>query len=63
MARSFPSQAKLVSMEEGTRTFWFATLGCKANQYDSQRLRSALAALGWAAAATPEEADLILVNT
>jgi len=50
-------------MEEGTRTFWFATLGCKANQYDSQRLRSALAALGWAAAATPEEADLILVNT
>ncbi len=44
-------------------TVWFETLGCKANQYDSERLRSLLEARGWAPAPGPEEADLVVVNT
>jgi len=39
------------------------TYGCQMNVYDSERMTAALAARGYAATATPEDADLILLNT
>lgn len=39
------------------------TYGCQMNVYDSERMTSALAARGYAATETAEEADLILLNT
>jgi tRNA-2-methylthio-N6-dimethylallyladenosine synthase len=39
------------------------TYGCQMNVYDSERMREALAPLGYAAAATAEEADLVILNT
>jgi MiaB/RimO family radical SAM methylthiotransferase len=48
------------------KRFQIFTLGCKVNQYESQALREAWEAGGWAelpAGRPPAEADLILVNT
>ncbi len=42
---------------------WFETLGCKANQYDTEKLRALLEGLGWVPVSEPGEADLVLVNT
>ncbi|PHP69034.1 tRNA (N6-isopentenyl adenosine(37)-C2)-methylthiotransferase MiaB [Zhengella mangrovi] len=39
------------------------TYGCQMNVYDSQRMADALAAEGYSEAASPEEADLVLLNT
>lgn len=43
--------------------FHIATLGCKINQYESQALREAWTDLGWTEAETPDQADLVVVNT
>jgi MiaB/RimO family radical SAM methylthiotransferase len=48
---------------DGSRTFYFRTLGCKVNAYDAQALREALRARGYVEAASPEAARLIVVNT
>ncbi|HNT98234.1 MAG TPA: MiaB/RimO family radical SAM methylthiotransferase [Elusimicrobiales bacterium] len=42
---------------------YFKTVGCRVNQVESESLRAKFAALGHAAAASPEEADLVVVNT
>ncbi|KAF0127432.1 MAG: MiaB family RNA modification protein [Elusimicrobia bacterium] len=42
---------------------YFKTVGCRVNQVESESLRARFAALGHCAAATPEEADLVVVNT
>jgi len=42
---------------------WLTTLGCAKNQVDSDKINGLLDAAGFAAAASPEEADLVLVNT
>lgn len=39
------------------------TYGCQMNVYDSERMLGALAASGYAETATPEDADLVLLNT
>ena len=39
------------------------TYGCQMNVYDSERMAAALAAEGYGATETPEQADLILLNT
>ncbi len=39
------------------------TFGCQMNESDSLRMLESLARAGWTAAAAPEEADLILLNT
>lgn len=44
-------------------TFRIETVGCKANQYDTQRIVEALGALGWCQAARDEPASLCIVNT
>jgi len=45
------------------QTFWIETLGCPKNQVDSDKLVGRLVADGGQAAATPADADLIVVNT
>ncbi len=46
-----------------SKSYWVETLGCPKNQVDSDKLTGALAAGGMAAAASPEEASLVVVNT
>jgi ribosomal protein S12 methylthiotransferase len=43
--------------------YWIETLGCPKNQVDSDKLVGTLVADGFEAAATPEQADLVVVNT
>ncbi len=43
--------------------YWIETLGCPKNQVDSEKLGGMLAGDGLVAAAAPEEADLVVVNT
>lgn len=42
---------------------YFKTVGCRVNQVESESLRAKFSALGHTAAASPEEADLVVVNT
>ncbi|HWA79177.1 MAG TPA: tRNA (N6-isopentenyl adenosine(37)-C2)-methylthiotransferase MiaB, partial [Acetobacteraceae bacterium] len=39
------------------------TWGCQMNVYDSERMTDVLAAAGYGQAASPAEADLIILNT
>src|SRR5665213_4512243 len=39
------------------------TYGCQMNAYDSARIADLLAPLGYGAAAGPEEADMVVLNT
>ncbi len=41
----------------------FRTFGCKANQYDTERMRQELEALGAQAIGDMEEAQFVVVNT
>ena len=43
--------------------YWVETLGCPKNQVDSDKLTGRLVSEGLEAAARPEEADLVVVNT
>lgn len=45
------------------RTFWVETLGCAKNQVDSDKLAGTLLADGMVAAPSPEDADVVVVNT
>jgi len=45
------------------RSYWVETLGCPKNEVDSDKLVGTLTADGMVAASSPEEADLVLVNT
>jgi ribosomal protein S12 methylthiotransferase len=45
------------------RTYWVETLGCPKNQVDSDKLVGTLDADGYVAAASPGEADVVVVNT
>ncbi|HOI41529.1 MAG TPA: radical SAM protein, partial [Elusimicrobiales bacterium] len=42
---------------------YFKTVGCRVNQVESESLRAKFAALGHTAAVSPDEADLVVVNT
>lgn len=46
-----------------TRKVFVKTYGCQMNVYDSQRMADSLAAEGYVATDTPEDADLVLLNT
>ena len=46
-----------------TRKVFVRTYGCQMNVYDSQRMADALGADGYVETASPEEADMILLNT
>ena len=46
-----------------TGRYWVETLGCPKNQVDSEKLTGTLHAEGMTAAASPAEADVVVVNT
>ncbi len=46
-----------------TRTFWVETLGCPKNQVDSDKLTGSLLTDGLVPADSPDDADLVVVNT
>jgi tRNA-2-methylthio-N6-dimethylallyladenosine synthase len=45
------------------RSAWFETLGCQMNEADSEKMAGILCAEGYRLASSPEEADVILINT
>ena len=47
----------------GTRKLHIKSYGCQMNVYDSQRMTDTMAREGFVEAATPEDADLIVLNT
>ena len=46
-----------------SKKLFIKTYGCQMNVYDSLRMADVLAPLGYAAAETPDEADLVVLNT
>ena len=46
-----------------TRKVFLRTYGCQMNVYDSERMADTLAPNGWSEAGSPEEADLVILNT
>jgi threonylcarbamoyladenosine tRNA methylthiotransferase MtaB len=42
---------------------WYHTFGCKANQYDTERMRQELESRGASTATIPEHADVAVINT
>jgi tRNA-2-methylthio-N6-dimethylallyladenosine synthase len=46
-----------------TKKVFIKTYGCQMNVYDSERMAEALADGGYSEAGTPEDADLIILNT
>jgi tRNA-2-methylthio-N6-dimethylallyladenosine synthase len=46
-----------------TKKLYIKTYGCQMNVYDSARMADLLAPLGYAPAAAPEDADMIVLNT
>jgi tRNA-2-methylthio-N6-dimethylallyladenosine synthase len=47
----------------GQKKLFVKTYGCQMNVYDSARIRDVLAPFGYAAADTPADADLVVLNT
>src|ERR1700691_1262095 len=43
--------------------YFVQTFGCQMNVHDSDRMEEVLAAHGWSASATAEDADLVILNT
>jgi len=52
-----------VPARSGTRKVYVKSYGCQMNAYDAQRMADTLAAEGYAEAAAPEDADLVILNT
>src|SRR5215212_9135364 len=47
----------------GTRKVHVKSFGCQMNVYDSDRIADTLASQGYVTTATPEDADLVVLNT
>ena len=63
MAReTFPRKAAK-ALKTKARKVFIRTYGCQMNVYDSDRMADLLAADGYGPAASPEGADLVLLNT
>ncbi len=45
------------------KKFKIVTLGCRVNQYESEKIQAGLKMLGWEKAGFSEKADLIIINT
>ena len=50
-------------MQNPSKLVFVKTYGCQMNVYDSERMRDVLAGQGYGAAAAPEDADLVILNT
>ena len=46
-----------------TKNLYIKTFGCQMNVYDSERMATSLGAEGYSEVSSPEEADMILLNT
>ena len=46
-----------------TKRLFIKTYGCQMNVYDSERMADVLAPLGYGVTSTPEDADLVVLNT
>jgi ribosomal protein S12 methylthiotransferase len=57
--RSLPRLAAVLA----TPRLWITTFGCAKNQVDSEKLTARLLAAGLAPAATPGEAEVVMINT
>ncbi|MFS4439428.1 tRNA (N6-isopentenyl adenosine(37)-C2)-methylthiotransferase MiaB [Paracoccaceae bacterium GXU_MW_L88] len=49
--------------DQSPKKLFIKTYGCQMNVYDSERMESALGANGYQTVSSPEEADMILLNT
>jgi tRNA-2-methylthio-N6-dimethylallyladenosine synthase len=49
--------------ERVSKRLYIKTYGCQMNVYDSTRMADVLAPLGYAPAATPQDADMVILNT
>src|SRR6478672_11003507 len=47
----------------GPRKLYIKSYGCQMNVYDSHRMADTLAPQGYVETATPEDADLVILNT
>ncbi len=54
---------KLVAVMSNKKKLFIKTYGCQMNVYDSERMAEALGTSGYDPVGTPEEADMILLNT
>ncbi len=52
-----------VTLKENTKKVFIKTYGCQMNVYDSERMADVLAPIGYAPVQTPNEADLVILNT
>jgi tRNA-2-methylthio-N6-dimethylallyladenosine synthase len=52
-----------VTTEKARKHVFIRTYGCQMNVYDSDRMTDVLRPLGYAVASTPEQADLVVLNT
>lgn len=50
-------------MDNAPKKVFVKTYGCQMNVYDSERMRDVLVPLGYAETPSPEEADLVILNT
>src|SRR4051794_13997338 len=57
------SSARATLSAARTRKVYVKSYGCQMNVYDSQRMADTLAAEGYVEAASPETADLVILNT
>ncbi len=48
---------------QNAKKLFIKTYGCQMNVYDSERMADVLAPIGYAAVDTPDEADLVVLNT
>ncbi len=46
-----------------TRRFYIHTFGCQMNESDSEHMAGLLASQGWERASSPEDSDLVIINT
>jgi len=60
--RQVNSEQRIGAMADGKKLY-IKTYGCQMNVYDSERMAEALRDQGYAATDTPDNADLILLNT
>lgn len=52
-----------MSSQAPTKRLYIKTYGCQMNVYDSERMADVLAPLGYGMTSTPEDADLVVLNT
>ena len=50
-------------MDVTSKSLYIHTIGCQMNVYDSEQIAARLSAMGYEQVASPEAADLIILNT